>query len=102
MDIDVVVFTLSASVRHIQGHALHPYIMVDAVVPWFDPNIPIGREATATVAAAMAVVTTSVMAAAVVPAVPWLAIPFLGSDSLSPNFFGIPADSAKFRRIPVF
>jgi len=69
MDIDVVVFTLSASVRHIQAHALHPYIMVDASVPWFDPNIPLGREATATVAAAMAVETMTVMAAAVVPAV---------------------------------
>jgi len=44
MDIDVVVFTLSASVRHIQAHTLHPYIMVDAVVPWFDPNPPIGHE----------------------------------------------------------
>ena len=43
--------------------------MVDASVPWFDPNIPIGREATATVAAAMAVETMTVMAAAVVAAV---------------------------------
>ena len=69
MDIDVVVFTLSAYVRHIQAHALHPYIMVDASVPWFDPNIPLGREATATVAAAMAVETMTVMAEAVVAAV---------------------------------
>ena len=69
MDIDVVVFTLSASVRHIQVHTLHPYIMVDATVPWFDPNILLGREATATVAAAMAVETMTVMAAAVVAAV---------------------------------
>jgi hypothetical protein len=37
MDIDVVVFTLVAPIQHIQGHALHPYIMVDAAVPWFDP-----------------------------------------------------------------
>ena len=72
MVIDVVVCTLSAPVRHIQGHALHPYIMLDASVPWFDPNIPIDREATATVAAAAAtaaaVATTTVMAAALVAA----------------------------------
>ncbi len=40
-DIDVVIFTLLAPVRHILGHALHPYIMVDAAVPWFDPIPPI-------------------------------------------------------------
>ena len=70
MVIDVVVCTLSAPVRHIQGHALHPYIMLDASVPWFDPNIPIDREATATVAAAAAtaVATTTVTAAALVAA----------------------------------
>jgi hypothetical protein len=38
MDIDVVVFTLSAPVWHIQGHALHPYIIVNAAVPSFDPT----------------------------------------------------------------
>ncbi len=32
-DIDVVVFTLSAPVRQIQGQALCPYIMVDVAVP---------------------------------------------------------------------
>jgi hypothetical protein len=70
MDIDVLEFTLSAPVRHIQGHALHPYIMLDASVPWFDPNIPIDRKATATVAAAAAtaVATTTVTAAALVAA----------------------------------
>ena len=31
--IDVIVFTLSAPVQHIQGHALHPFIMIDASVP---------------------------------------------------------------------
>ncbi len=41
MDIDVAVFTLSAPIWHIQGHALHPYIMVNAAVPWFDPIPPI-------------------------------------------------------------
>ncbi len=44
MDIDVVVFTPSASLWHIQGHALHPYIMGDATVPWFGPIPPIGRQ----------------------------------------------------------
>jgi hypothetical protein len=70
MVIDVVVFTPSAPVWHIQGHSLHPYIMLDATVPWFDPNIPIDREATATVAAAAAtaVATTTVTAAALVAA----------------------------------
>ena len=40
-------------------------------MPWFDPNIPIDHEATATVAAAaaaMAVATTTVTAAALVAA----------------------------------
>jgi hypothetical protein len=46
MDIDVVVFTQLAPVWQIQGHALHPYIMVDAAVPWFDPISPIGRQGT--------------------------------------------------------
>jgi hypothetical protein len=46
MDINVVIFTLSALVWHIQGHRLHPYIMVDAAVPWFDPIPPIGRQGT--------------------------------------------------------
>ncbi len=46
MVIDVVVFTLSAPVRHIQGHALHLYIMGDATVPWFGPISPIGHQGT--------------------------------------------------------
>jgi hypothetical protein len=46
MDIDVIVFTMLAPVWHIQGHTLHPYIMVDAAVPWFDPIPPIGHQAT--------------------------------------------------------
>jgi hypothetical protein len=46
MDIDVVVFTLSAPVRHIQGHSLHIYIMGDATVLWFGPIPPIGRQGT--------------------------------------------------------
>jgi hypothetical protein len=46
MEIDVVVFTLLAPVWHIQGHALHPYIMVDAAVPWFDPIPLIGCQGT--------------------------------------------------------
>jgi hypothetical protein len=44
MDIDVVVFTLLAPVWHIQGHALHLYIMGDANLPWFGPIPPIGRQ----------------------------------------------------------
>jgi hypothetical protein len=35
MDIDVVVFTPSAPIWHIQGHALHPYIMGDALVVFY-------------------------------------------------------------------
>ncbi len=46
MDIDVVVFTPSAPVLHIQGHALHIYIMVDTTVPWFGPIRPIGCQGT--------------------------------------------------------
>jgi hypothetical protein len=46
MDIDVVVFTFLAFVWHIQGHALHLYIMGDATVPWFGPIPPIGRQGT--------------------------------------------------------
>jgi hypothetical protein len=46
MDVDVIIFTLSAPVWHIQGHVLYPYIMVDAAVPWFDPIPPIGRQGT--------------------------------------------------------
>ena len=42
--------------------------MVDASVPWFDPNIPIGHEATATVAAAMAAATMTEMALAMMVA----------------------------------
>ena len=68
LTIDVVVFTLLATDWHIQGHALHPYIMVDASVPWFDPNISIGREATVTAAAATSVAMTTVTAVAVVAA----------------------------------
>jgi hypothetical protein len=62
--------TASWSLMTLYGHALHPYIMLDASVPWFNPNIPIDREATATVAAAAAtaVATTTVMAAALVAA----------------------------------
>jgi hypothetical protein len=46
MDIDVVVFTPSAPVSHIQGHALHLYIMGDSKVPWFGPIPPIGCQGT--------------------------------------------------------
>jgi hypothetical protein len=42
-DINVPVFTQSTPVWQIQGHALHPYIMVNAAVPWFDPIPPIGH-----------------------------------------------------------
>ncbi len=45
MDIDVVVFTPSP-VWHIQGHALHLYIMGDSKVPWFGPIPPIGCQGT--------------------------------------------------------
>ena len=42
MDIDAIVFTLLAPVQYIlQGQTLYSYIMVDAVVPWFDPIPPI-------------------------------------------------------------
>ena len=46
MDIDVVVFTPSAPVWHIQGHALHLYITGDSKVPWFGPTPPIGCQGT--------------------------------------------------------
>ncbi len=46
MDIDVVVFTPSAPVWHIQGYALHLYIMGDSKVPWFGPIPPIGCQGT--------------------------------------------------------
>ncbi len=46
MDIDVVVFTPSAPISHIQGHALHINIMDDATVPWFSPNPLIGCQGT--------------------------------------------------------
>ncbi len=46
MDIDVIVFTLSAPVWHIQGHALHLYIMGDPKVPWFGPIPLIGCQGT--------------------------------------------------------
>ena len=46
MDIDVVVFTSLAPVWHIQGHALHLYIMGDSKVPWLSPIPPIGCQGT--------------------------------------------------------
>jgi hypothetical protein len=46
MDIDVVVFTPSAPIWHIQGHTLHLYIMGDSKVPWFGPIPPIGCQGT--------------------------------------------------------
>jgi hypothetical protein len=46
MDIDVIVFTLSALIWHIQGPALHPYIMGNATVPWFGQIPPIGCQGT--------------------------------------------------------
>jgi len=46
MDIDVIIFTLSALVWHIQWHELHLYIMGNATVPWFGPIPPIGRQGT--------------------------------------------------------
>ena len=46
MDIDAVVFTPSAPVWHIQGQALHLYIMGDSIVPWFGPTPPIGFQGT--------------------------------------------------------
>jgi hypothetical protein len=42
MDIDVIVFTPSAPVWHIQGHTLHLYIIVNATVSWFGPIPPVG------------------------------------------------------------
>ena len=46
MDIDVVVSTPPAPVLHIQGHALHLYIMGNSKVPWFGPIPPIGCQGT--------------------------------------------------------
>jgi len=46
MDIDVLVFTPLAPAWHIQGHALHLYIMGDTTVPWFSPIPPIGCQGT--------------------------------------------------------
>jgi hypothetical protein len=46
MDIDVVVFTPSAPIWHIQGHALHLYIISDSTVPWLGPISPIGCQGT--------------------------------------------------------
>ena len=46
MYIDVIVFTPSAPVWYVQGHALHLYIMSDAGVPWFGPIPPIGHQET--------------------------------------------------------
>ena len=46
MDIDVIIFTLSAPVWHIQWHNLHLYIMGNATVPWFGPIPPIGCQGT--------------------------------------------------------
>jgi len=46
MDIDVIIFTLSAPVWHIQWHELHLYIMGNANVPWFGQIPPIGRQGT--------------------------------------------------------
>jgi hypothetical protein len=42
--IDVFAFTLLAPVWPIQGHALHPYIMVDTAVPWLDTIPLIGHQ----------------------------------------------------------
>ena len=53
MDIDVIVFTPSAPVSHIQGHALHIYIMGDATMPWFGPIRPIGCQGTQKVTGGM-------------------------------------------------
>jgi hypothetical protein len=46
MVIDVVVFTPSAPILHIQGHSLHIYIMDDATVPLFGPIPLIGCQGT--------------------------------------------------------
>jgi hypothetical protein len=53
MVIDVVVFTPSAFVLHIQGQSLHICIMGDATVPWFGPIPPIGCQGTQMVAGGM-------------------------------------------------
>ena len=46
MDIDVIIFTFSALIWHIQWHELHLYIMGNVNVPWFVPIPPIGRQGT--------------------------------------------------------